>query len=50
MGIVITNSPVKKHKEELDWKLQQMEQKVKKYELESTIKQKNEPKTSFNLK
>ena len=50
MGIVITNSPVKKHKEELDWKLQQMEQRVKKYEVESAIKQKNEPKTSFNLK
>jgi len=50
MGIVLTNSPVKEEKEELDWKLQKMEQKVKKYEVENNNKSKNEPKVSFTLK
>lgn len=50
MGIVLTNSPIKKEKEELDWKMQKMEQKIKIFEQEKSKNNNVEPKLSFTLK
>jgi len=50
MGIVLKDPQQKKEKQDLDWKLQTYEKKLKDFEVESKKLDFIKPKTSFTLK